>query len=243
LSAETPARFVAFDVLATGGDDLRDEPFVRRRRILERLLGASPDRRVRLTPTTRDPEVAARWLDGGFGPGVDGVVAKADDLPYAAGRRAMVKVKRLRTADCVVAGMRLAPSRIVSSLLLGLYDERDALRHVGVVIQLPVAERAALVDELAPLAVPLANHPWREGFAIGRSPLGRLPGSASRWTPDMEHDWVPLRPTRVVEVGFDQVDGDRFRHPARLLRWRPDREAASCRLDQITTNDRVAVPS
>ncbi|HET7471632.1 MAG TPA: ATP-dependent DNA ligase [Candidatus Limnocylindrales bacterium] len=241
LSAETPARFVAFDVLAIGSEDLRGHPFVERRQRLERLLAGAGDARVGLTPATRDPDVAERWLEGALGPGVDGVVAKPDAISYEPGRRTMIKVKRLRTADCVLAGIRVAPGPAVSSLLLGLYDAADELRHVGAVIQLPVADRIALVAELEPLAVSLDDHPWRDGFAIGRSPLGRLPGSAARWTPDMDHDWVPLRPERVVEVGFDQVDGDRFRHPARFVRWRPDREATSCRLDQITGGVRVPV--
>jgi ATP-dependent DNA ligase len=121
----------------------------------------------------------------------------------------------------------------VSSLILGLYDERDDLRHVGVITQFPMTQRRQLVDDLSPRVIPLAHHPWRDGFLIGASPLGRLKGSAARWTPDMEHDWVPLRPELVVEVGFDQVDVDRFRHPARFRRWRPDRVATSCRIDQI----------
>jgi ATP-dependent DNA ligase len=151
----------------------------------------------------------------------------------------MIKVKLDRTAECVVAGWRPLPGGAVSSLLLGLYDEANELRHVGVVTQMPGSDRVALARELARLEIPLEQHPWRNGFLIGQSPLGRLKGSAARWTPDMEHDWVPIRPEPVVEVGYDQVDVDRFRHPARLRRWRPDRVAASCRLDQI----RAAGPS
>jgi ATP-dependent DNA ligase len=245
LSRETPAHYVAFDVLAVGATDLRGRPFVERRAALERLLPAEgvPDSRVTVTPATRDPAVAGRWLEGALGPGIDGVVAKPDDLRYDAGRRTMIKVKRLRSAECVEAGVRPLPDGSVSSLLLGLYDDDGQLRHVGVVTQLPAAERRSLAEELAPLEIPLEAHPWREGFAIGRSPLGRLKGSAARWTPDMEHDWIPLRPDRVVEVGFDQVDEDRFRHPARLLRWRPDRAARSCRLDQITVRPGLAAAS
>jgi ATP-dependent DNA ligase len=238
LSREAPARYVAFDVLEAGGRDLRETPFVERRATLEHVLadaGRSPDDAavVELTPATRDPEIARHWLNGGLGPGVDGVVAKPDGMAYEAGRRAMTKVKRLRSADCLLAGVRLAPGPLVSSLLLGLLDDQERLHHVGVVTQLPAGERRALLDELRPLAIPLDRHPWRDGFLIGASPLGRLKGSASRWTPEMEHDWLPLRPERVVEVGYDQVDGDRFRHPAKLLRWRPDREGGSCRLDQL----------
>jgi ATP-dependent DNA ligase len=184
------------------------------------------------TPATRDPSVARRWLESADA-SIDGVVAKPDQLLYEPGRRSMIKVKRLRTADCVVAGMRATEARGVTSLLLGLYDETGALRHVGSVSQLPSADRLSLLRDLIPLAIALSDHPWRDGFTISASPLGRLPGSAARWTPDMAHDWLPLRPVRVVEVGFDQVDVDRFRHPARFLRWRPDRTAASCRLEQI----------
>jgi ATP-dependent DNA ligase len=243
LSRETPARYVAFDVLAIGARDLRGAPFVERRAALERLLHGIPADRVVVTTATRDPAIAERWLEGSLGPGIDGVVAKPDDLRYDAGRRTMIKVKRLRTADCVVVGARPLADGSLSSLLLGLYDDADRLRHVGVVTQMPAADRRVLADELAPLRIPLEDHPWRDGFSIGRSPLGRLKGSAARWTPDMDHDWIPLRPERVVEVGFDQVDDGRFRHPARLIRWRPDRTAGSCRLDQILGAARLAAAS
>jgi ATP-dependent DNA ligase len=231
LSETTPARYVAFDLLADGGDDLRRRPFVERRARLEQVLGGDAWT-IRLTPSTRDPELARGWLDAA-GTGIDGVVSKPDDVAYLEGRRALVKVKRLRTAECVVAGVRLTPDDEVATLLLGLYGSAGELRHVGVVTQLPRAERARLAGELLPLAIPLDAHPWHAGFTIGRSTLGRLPGSAARWTPQMELDWVPLRPERVAEVGFDQVDVDRFRHPARLLRWRPDREPTSCGIEQL----------
>src|SRR3954454_20211642 len=233
LSASCPARYVGFDLLADDDLDLRERPFRERREALERILDGGAGT-IRLPPSARDPDFAAGWLDAA-GSGIDGVVAKPDDVPYVEGRRALVKVKRLRSADCVVAGVRLTPAGEVATLLLGLYDPSGALRHVGVVTQLRRADRAALAEEMRPLATPLDDHPWHAGFTIGRSTLGRLPGSAARWTPDMEHDWVPLRPERVAEVGFDQVDGDRFRHPARLLRWRPDREARSCTIEQVTT--------
>lgn len=231
LARGSPARYVAFDLLADGPCDLRERPFLERRAALERLL-PDPDAVISVTPATRDPGAAHGWLDARGKP-IDGVVVKPDDLRYEAGRRMMTKVKRLRTADCVVAGFRPTPTGAVSSLLLGLYDDTGALRHVGVVTRLARDERARVAAELLRLATRLEEHPWHAGFTIGASPLGRLPGSAARWTPDMEHDWIPLRPERVVEVGFDQVDGDRFRHPARLIRWRPDRHAASCRIEQI----------
>ncbi|HET7026663.1 MAG TPA: ATP-dependent DNA ligase [Candidatus Limnocylindrales bacterium] len=249
LRREQPATYIAFDLLAIDDEDLRDRPFGERRARLVGLLdrdvvhrpaalGGSVDlagsTHLRLTPATPDVSLARAWLDRFEGAGIDGIVAKPLELRYVAGKRAMTKVKRQRTADCVLAGFRpLGELPAVSSLLLALYDQHDALRHVGVVASFSAAERIRLFEELSPLRIPLETHPWREGFLIGASPLGRLRGSAGRWTPDMEHDWVPLAPERVVEVGFDQIDLDRMRHPARFVRWRPDREAASCRLDQV----------
>jgi ATP-dependent DNA ligase len=186
-----------------------------------------------LTPITHDATVASEWLAQFRGGGIDGVVAKPLDGRYEPGRRAMVKVKSSRTADCVIAGARLLPNGTISSLLLGLYDDARVLRHVGVVTQLQREVRRELAEELRPLSISIEQHPWRDGFAIGRSPLGRLLGSASRWTPEMGLDWLPVAPTRVLEVAFDQVDGDRFRHPARFVRRRPDRDPDSCSIDQI----------
>ncbi|MFL5679709.1 MAG: ATP-dependent DNA ligase [Chloroflexota bacterium] len=233
LRHEMPAAYIAFDLLAIGRDDVTSSPFADRRRRLEQAFAtARPP--LFLTPATRDADIAAEWFRRFRGAGVDGVVAKPEGLHYEPGKRAMVKVKHERTADCVLAGVRLFPDRpAISSLLLALYNDEDQLQHVGVVTQLPGDDRDALLRELAPLAIPLEEHPWRNGFLIGRSPLGRLKGSASRWTPDMEHDWIPMRPERVLEVGFDQVDVDRFRHPARFRRWRLDRDPRSCRLEQI----------
>ncbi len=234
LRAETPASLVAFDLLALGPDDLRALPFAERRARLERLLaGARPP--LLLTPSTADAAVARGWLDRLHGAGVDGVVAKRRDLPYAPGRRVLVKVKREWTADCVVAGFRaFADAPLGASLLLGLHDGRGALVHVGVTSSFPDRERRALFDALGALAVPLAGHPWERGFGLERSPVGRLGGSAGRWDPrEMALDWTPIRPERVAEVGYDRLDGLRFRHPARLVRWRPDREPASCTFDQL----------
>jgi ATP-dependent DNA ligase len=232
LAAESPASFVAFDLIAAAGEDLRGRPFVERRARLEAVLADAP-RGVRPTQLTRDARLARRWLATFRGGGIDGVVAKPLEGRYEPGRRAMVKVKTSRTAECIVAGARLLPNGSVSSLLLGLYDDARVVRHVGVVTQLPAATRRDLADELLADAIPIEKHPWRAGFTIGRSPIGRLPGSASRWTPEMGLDWLPLAPTRVVEVAFDQVDTDRFRHPARFVRWRPDRDPQSCTIDQI----------
>ena len=231
LAAETPATYVAFDLLGDGGEDLTARRFVERRARLEaRLAGAPPA--VRVTPATGDADAAARWLGARAGGGIDGVVAKHHDLPYAPGKRAMIKVKPERTADCVVAGVRVTEAG-VGSLLLGLWDG-DVLRHVGVVSQLTAARRRALLDELAAEVVPIEAHPWERGFGIGGSPIGRLPGAAGRWDPaEMTRDWTPLAGTRVAEVAYDHLDGARFRHPARLVRWRPDREPRSCTFEQL----------
>jgi ATP-dependent DNA ligase len=233
LRHETPARFVAFDVLAEGDHDLRTHPFEERRVRLEELL-SSHDDSVQLTPITDEVAVAEEWLRRFQGNGIDGVVAKPRALPYQHGKRAMMKVKRERTADCVVAAYRpYVDSPVVASLLLGLYDEDAALRHVGVASQFSDTRRAELLELLGPLTIPLEEHPWRDGFLLGGGTLGRLAGSAGKWTPDMEHDWVPLRPELVCEVAYDQVDGARFRFPARFRRWRPDREPRSCRVEQL----------
>jgi ATP-dependent DNA ligase len=239
LARETPAAFVAFDLLAVGDEDLVPRPFAERRAALEALL-ARPAPRLLLTPSTSDAEIARGWLDRFHGAGIDGVVAKRRDLPYAPGRRTMVKVKREWTADCVVAGFRaFAGEEVVASLLLGLHDEEGVLRHVGVTSSFPEEERRALFLELAALAVPLAGHPWEHGFGLGGSPTGRLSGSAGRWDPrEMAQDWTAVRAERVAEVAYDQLDGRRFRHPARFVRWRPDRVAPSCTMDQLA----VAAP-
>jgi ATP-dependent DNA ligase len=235
LSRETPASFVAFDLLADGEEDLRPRPFGVRRARLEALLAAAPSP-LRLTPATRDPSVARVWLERFQGGGVDGVVAKHRDLPYEPGRRTMVKVKRERTVDCVVAGLRtFSGELVVASLLLGLWDAAGALRHVGVASSFPERERRALFAALAPIAVSLVGHPWEHGFNVGSSPTGRLAGSAGRWDPrEMAMDWTPLAPERVAEVAYDRLDDLRLRHPARLVRWRPDRDARSCTLEQLS---------
>jgi len=228
LRVETPATFVAFDLLAAGDEDLRERPFVERRGWLEKLLtGVTPP--LALTPATSDEQVAAVWLDR-----FEGVVAKHRELRYQAGRRAMIKVKHERTADCVVAGFRWLVDRpLPSSLLLGLYDER-ALQHVGIAGGFAESHRRELLERLAPLVVPLAGHPWEHGFRLAGSPTGRLKGSAGSWTPgEMEQDWVPVAPQFVAEVAYDQLDDRRFRHPGHFRRWRPDRDPESCTLDQL----------
>ncbi|MFL5839981.1 MAG: ATP-dependent DNA ligase [Thermoleophilaceae bacterium] len=232
LALSTPACFVAFDVVAIGDEDLRAEAFTVRRERLERLL-ASAGEGVQLTPLTDDPVAARRWLEES-GPAIDGVVAKRRDQPYSPGARAMIKVKHERTIDAVVAGMRGAPDPLrVTSLLLGLYDDDGTLQHIGVAANLGKRRGAELLAELQSDSVPLAGHPWERGFLVGGGSLGRLRGAAARWTPDMPQDWVPLAGTRVAEVTFDRADEGRLRYPARLVRWRPDRDPRSCTFDQF----------
>ncbi|HET7338295.1 MAG TPA: ATP-dependent DNA ligase [Candidatus Dormibacteraeota bacterium] len=231
LRMETPASFVAFDLLAEGDDDLTRVPFAERRKRLERLFeGFEPP--LLLTPITGDVEVARRWLERFTGRGVDGVIAKARDLRYEPDRRVMVKVKRERTAECLVGGFRLNGDK-VTSLLLGVYDAAGVLRHVGVSSSFTTAVRRDMFEQLRRFAVPLAGHPWEHGFAIERRPMGRLRGAAGVWTPELPLDWIPVRPALVCEVAYNQLDEDRFRHPARFVRWRPDRDPASCRFDQF----------
>lgn len=233
LARRTPAVFVAFDLLGAGDEDLRDRPLRERRARLVGLLGdAAPP--VFVTPATTDRTVAAQWLARFRGGGLDGVVAKPCDGRYEPGARAMLKVKHERTADCVVAGVRGTggPPR-VSALLLGLFDEDDRLEHIGVASSFARAAQERLARELAPLVVALEGHPWEQGFLLGGGATGRLKGAAGRWEPGMTMDWVPLAPARVCEVSYTQLDGRRLRHPAKLVRWRPDREPASCRMDQL----------
>jgi ATP-dependent DNA ligase len=229
LRHETPASFIAFDAVGLDDDDLRARPFTERRALLEALLAgvAAP---LFLTPVTDDVETAAAWLERH-----EGIVAKHRDLAYQPGVRAMVKVKTERTADCVVAGFRWTADRpLLGSLLLGLYGDAGELRHVGVATSFTRARRTELLGELAPLVTDIEGHPWERGFGLERSPLGRLLGAAGRWTPEeMVRDWIPLRPLRVCEVAYDQLDDHRFRHPARFRRWRPDRDPRSCTLDQL----------
>ncbi len=233
LSEEAPAQLVAFDLLALDGESLCERPFAERRDRLAALLANAPEP-LALTPSTTSPQVARDWLARFQGAGIDGVVAKPAELPYQPGKRAMLKVKPERTADCVVAGFRTyADAPLVAALLLGLYDGAGRLEHVGVASSFTDRRRAELLAQLRPLAAPLAGHPWERGFLLGGGALGRLGGSAARWSPDMELDWTPLAPLRVCEVAYDHVDVGRFRHPARFRRWRPDRDPESCGFDQL----------
>jgi ATP-dependent DNA ligase len=214
--------------------DVRSRNDRRRRARLEWLLRGARSPHLMPTPATDDASIARDWLERFGGGGVDGVMVKDPDGRYEHGRRAMVKVKTERTAECVVAGLRHFPHEpVVASLLLGLYDG-DRLVHVGVASQFTEAKRRALFAELRRLVTSLTGHPWERGFGLEPSPLGRLHGAAGRWVAGaMEPDWLPLRPERVCEVAFGTVDGARLRYPARFLRWRPDRDARSCTVDQL----------
>ena len=239
LADQTPSSFVAFDLLALGDDDLRAEPFERRRAALEEALaGVSPP--VHLTPATRSREVAAEWFDRFEGAGLDGVVAKRADLPYRENERVMLKVKHARTADCVVAGFRWHKSGgVVGSLLLGLYDGEGTLHHVGVASGFSVARQKELVAEVEPLRDrALEGHPWAGWAELAQEPGGRMPGGGSRWNAGRDLSWEPLRPERVAEVAYDHLQGDRFRHATSFVRWRPDRDPRSCTYSQLD----VAVP-
>ncbi len=235
LAETTPASFVAFDLLALADRDLRSEPYETRRAELEVLLaGAEPP--VHLTPVTTERSVAADWFERFEGAGLDGVVAKAADIPYREGERVMLKVKHERTADCAVAGFRWHKDAGVGSLLLGLFDDQGVLHHVGVASGFSVAQRRAFVDELAPLrAHALDDHPWR-GWAEQQEHAGtRMPGAQSRWNAGKDLSWEPLRVERVCEVAYDHLQRDRFRHATTFRRWRPDREPASCTYSQLET--------
>ncbi len=235
LAEKTPAAFVAFDLLALEDRDLRDEPYTTRRAALESLL-AEAKAPVHLTPVTTDPEVAADWFDRFEGAGLDGVVAKAADLRYREGERVMLKVKHERTADCAVAGFRWHKDGGVGSLLLGLFDERGVLHHVGVASGFSAAQRKSFVDELAPLRDEALNgHPWRDWASQDAGAGTRMPGAQSRWNAGKDLAWEPLRVERVCEVAYDHLQRDRFRHATSFRRWRLDRKPASCTYDQLGT--------
>lgn len=234
LAMQTPSSFVAFDVLAVPGQDLMGAPQRMRRLALEEMLGkVKPP--VYITPATHNRAVALDWLTRFEGAGLDGVVAKLESGSYLPGKRAMIKVKHVRTADCVVAGFRWYKSGkdAVGSLLLGLYDERGVLQHVGVTSSFTMTMRKQLVKQLAPLRKnAMEEHPWREwAGAAGES--SRMPGAHSRWSGGKDLGWQPLRIERVCEVKYDHMQGNRFRHAVFFLRWRADRRPQDCRYDQL----------
>ena len=234
LAKETPSSFVAFDLLAAAGRNLMSAPQAARRAALEELLAAVRPP-VYLTPATRDRAIALDWLTRFEGAGLDGVIAKLESGPYLPGKRAMIKVKHARSADCVVAGFRWYKSvrNAVGSLLLGLYDDSGVLQHVGVTSSFTTAARRELVNELAPLRVDaMRDHPWRE-WAGAAAESSRMPGAQSRWSAGKDLSWEPLRIERVCEVKYDHMQRDRFRHAALFLRWRPDKRPQHCRYDQL----------
>jgi ATP-dependent DNA ligase len=233
LAATTPARFVAFDLLALGDDDLTDRALVDRRPALEEALRevAPP---VHLSPVTRDAATAADWFARFEGAGLDGVIAKPLGERYAPGKRTLLKVKHQRTADVVVGGFRWhKDGEGVGSLLLGLFDDEGRLRHIGVASSFSAKRRAELIDELGshrPGEDGPLEHPWIEHATDGATASPRAP---SRWNSGKDTSWEPLRLGLVAEVAYEQLTGDRLRHGARFLRWRPDRDPSSCRYDQL----------
>ena len=234
LAAETPASFVAFDLLAVDDESLMQTPFAERRARLEQVM-SNADAPVFLTPSTDDAALAAEWFEVFEGAGLDGVMAKPAAGSYQPDVRAMAKVKHERTVDCVVAGYRWHKSGgVVGSLLLGLYDDEGQLQHVGVSASFTMKRRAELVDELAPYAVTdVTGHPWAAWAEAEAHEKGRLPGAVSRWNATKDLSWVPLRPDLVVEVKYDHMEGTRFRHTAQWKRWRPDRTPESCTYQQL----------
>ncbi|HEX4347559.1 MAG TPA: ATP-dependent DNA ligase [Vicinamibacterales bacterium] len=235
LAQETPASFVAFDLLAAAGKDIRSLPFEKRRAQLEALLKkvAAP---VHVTPMTRDRDVAVEWLERFEGAGLDGVMAKPADGRYEPGRRAMFKIKHSRTADCVVAGFRWhknGPGTLVGSLLLGLFDKKKTLQHVGVASAFTAERRRELAALLEPLRRnAMKEHPWREWAGAGGE-AQRMPGGQSRWSAGKDLSWEPVRIRLVCEVKYDHMQGDRFRHAAIFVRWRADKEPGDCTYDQL----------
>jgi ATP-dependent DNA ligase len=234
LSQQIPASFVAFDLLAVRDRDLRDQPLAKRRAELDKMLpegfATEPGKtQVFLTPQSEDPDEAERWFDT-FGPlGLDGVIAKRADLKYVPGERVMVKVKKIKTADCVVGGYRLSKQGDgIGSLLLGLYDDKGVLHFVGHTSSFKADERRRLLKELQPLV--------KKNAAFGGG--GRHPGGVSRWTQGRELPWVELKPKLVVEVRYDKMQGERFRHATRLLRWRDDKKPRECTFDQVGVQPR-----
>ena len=265
LAKETPASFVAFDLIAVDGRDLRTATQRERRARLEQLLGGVKPP-IYLTPITTDYAVASDWLSRFEGAGLDGVIVKPENGTYEPGKRAMIKVKHSRTADCVVAGFRwhkTGKNRLVGSLLLGLYDNKGRLQHVGVTSSFTMAMRAQLAIELAPLRDrAMEHHPWRDWAeaepavpkqaaktaakaepaapkqaaktaAKAGGETDRMPGGQSRWSAGKDLSWEPLRIERVCEVKYDHMQGDRFRHAAIFQRWRPDKQPSDCRYDQL----------
>lgn len=233
LAQKTPAAFIAFDLLALGDDDYTSRPFTERRTALAQALTA-PGRSIHLTPATADIDTAQRWFHEFEGAGLDGLIAKPLSLTYQPDKRVMFKVKHQRTADCVVGGYRLHKSGddAVGSLMLGLYNDAGRLASVGVIGAFPMATRRQLFTELQPLVTSFDDHPWNWAAQLAEnSALAKNAGS--RWNAGKDLSFVPLRPERVVEVRYDHMEGERFRHTAQFNRWRPEREPRSCTYAQL----------
>ena len=242
LAEQSPASFVAWDILALDDRSLMDEPQSERREILEVAL-KDAQAPIHVTPATTDASIARDWFTRFEGAGLDGVIAKPGDAPYEPGKRKMLKIKHERTADCVVAGFRWhknGPGTHVGSLILGLHDDYGTLHHVGVTSSFSWERRAELVSELEPLRENAREgHPWREWAEWSvpqvEAPPQRMPGGGSRWNRGKELSWEPLRIERVCEVAYDHLQGDRFRHATTFRRWRYDRSPRDCRFDQLET--------
>jgi ATP-dependent DNA ligase len=237
LAKETPASIVFFDVLGEGARDLRGTAFEERRSILENLL-SSAKAPIHLTPATHETTVAADWFRRFEGAGLDGVIAKPVRGIYEPNKRAMLKIKHERECDCVVAGFRWhkkGERTMVGSLLLGLYDDSGALNHVGVCASFTEKKRRELVSFLAPYRkAALARHPWKDWAEQSNGEADyRMPGGQSRWSSGKDLSWEPLRPELVVEVAYDHMQGDRFRHTAQFRRWRTDKKPKDCTYDQL----------
>lgn len=230
LAREYPAAFIAFDLLALGDESLMSTPFAERRRQLHDALGLA-QAPIFVTPFTDDLDQANRWFTAFEGAGLDGIVAKPRDIPYLPDKRLMFKIKHQRTADCVVGGFRWHKSGpVVGSLLLGLYDSDGHLHHVGVAAAFPMAERKRLLDDLAPYRPTEGDsHPWEQFHDLEQIPGGMK----NRWNAKKDMSWESLKPELVVEVGYDHMEGDRFRHVAQFRRWRTDRTPESCTFDQL----------
>jgi ATP-dependent DNA ligase len=241
LAEQTPASYVAWDLLAIDEEALLEAPQAERRARLEMALAAARPP-IHLTPLTRDRATAADWFARFEGAGLDGVIAKDAASTYEPGKRRMLKIKHARTADCVVAGFRWHKNGAgthIGSLILGLFDDAGTLHHVGVTSSFKWDRRAELVEELAPLRDgALDGHPWREwaAWSAAAEETGqRMPGATSRWNRGKDLSWQPLRVERAVEVAYDHLQGDRFRHATTFRRWRPDKAPADCRYDQLET--------
>lgn len=237
LADEKPSSFVAWDLLAEGDEDLRAQPQTERRRRLELALAPCKPP-VHITPATRDRAIAQRWFEDFEGAGLDGVMAKPIDAPYQPGKRAMLKIKHQRTAECVIAGFRWykgGKGTLVGSLLLGLYDAEGTLHHVGVASSFKASERAELAEKLRPLTEGAREvHPWKEWSDWqDQESAQRRPGATSRWNRGKDLSWEPLQLGLVGEVSYDHMQGTRFRHATHLQRWRPDKPYTECTYEQL----------